>query len=67
MQGTTVIPASVKLGIVNKLADWLGVQSETKQIEDRSWFAQQGRIDEGEFKKIGQKQKTIITKTEVGE
>lgn len=69
MQGSLVIPATVKLDIIKKLAVWLGVESQTKLIEGRSWYAS-GRIEDGEFQqtgKIGEKQKITETITEVGE
>ena len=68
MQGSLVIPATVKLEIVKKLAVWLGVESQTKLIEGKKWYAT-GQIGEGELAQIGeigQEQKTTTTITEVG-
>ena len=68
MQGSLVIPATVKLEIIKKLAVWLGVESQTKLIEGRKWYAT-GQIGEGELAQIGevgQEQKTTKTITEVG-
>ena len=67
MQGSLVIPATVKLDIIKKLAVWLGVESQTKLVEGSSWYAQRGQIGEGELARIGQEQKITKTITEVGE
>lgn len=65
MQGNAVIPAQVKFNIINKFADWLGVQSETKQTEQLAWYESKGRLPDREMKKITATKSE--TKTEVGQ
>ena len=68
-QGNLVVQANTKFEILKLWAKWMGVEQETKQVAELSWFAN-AQVGDGELKKIGkigEKQKLTEVKTEVGE